>query len=113
MQACFCLHSPLKFGQERVLDGSGVETLEASVPAVAVDPDLLRSGRLAGMTMWRAIFVLAWPVIIESILNATVGLVDTTMAAGISSGRTLQQEAPGHFPFRDIRASSRTDSSVG
>ena len=70
------------------MDGSGVETLEASVPAVAVDPDLLRSGRLAGMTMWRAIFVLAWPVIIESILNATVGLVDTTMAAGISSEAT-------------------------
>lgn len=48
------------------------------------DEGRIRSGRLAGLTMWRAIFVLSWPVLIESLLNATVGLVDTTLAAGIS-----------------------------
>lgn len=48
----------------------------------------IRSGRLAGLTMWQAIFVLSWPVLVESFLNACVGLVDTMLAAGISEGAT-------------------------
>jgi len=48
----------------------------------------IKSGRLAGLTMWHAIFVLAWPVLIESMLAALVGLVDTTLAAGLSEAAT-------------------------
>lgn len=48
----------------------------------------IRAGRLAGLTMWQAIFVLSWPVLIESFLNAMVGLVDTTLAAGVSEAAT-------------------------
>lgn len=38
--------------------------------------------------MWTAIAVLAWPILIESMLNALVGLVDTTLSAGISEAAT-------------------------
>jgi len=48
----------------------------------------IKSGRLAGLTMWHAIFVLSWPVLIESFLAALVGLVDTTLAAGLSEAAT-------------------------
>jgi Na+-driven multidrug efflux pump len=44
----------------------------------------LRAGKLAGLTMPRAIWVLAWPVLIDSVLNSLVGLTDTVLAAGIS-----------------------------
>ncbi|MHC4976231.1 MAG: MATE family efflux transporter [Planctomycetota bacterium] len=48
----------------------------------------LLTGRLAGMSMNRAIWVLSWPILIESYLNSFVGLVDTVLAAGISSDVT-------------------------
>ncbi len=47
----------------------------------------LRSGRLAGMTMRRAILVLSWPILVESFLNSLVGLTDTVLAAGLEEGR--------------------------
>ena len=49
---------------------------------------VIRSGRLKGLSMWAAIWVLSWPVLTESFLNALVGLVDTTLAAGISEAAT-------------------------
>src|SRR5690606_5282741 len=50
-----------------------------------VTPDgRLRSGRLAGLPMGRAIFTLAWPVLVDSLLNSLVGLTDTAVAAAIS-----------------------------
>jgi len=48
----------------------------------------LISGRLAGMTLWRAMWVLSWPILIESFLNSLVGLVDTVLAAGLSEAAT-------------------------
>ncbi|MEM1424202.1 MAG: MATE family efflux transporter [Planctomycetota bacterium] len=49
---------------------------------------VIRSGRLKGLSMWGAIVVLAWPVLLESFLNALVGLVDTVVAARISTAAT-------------------------
>ncbi|MEM1185521.1 MAG: MATE family efflux transporter [Planctomycetota bacterium] len=40
-----------------------------------------KSGRLAGLTMGSAIWVLSWPVTIESFLNSAVGLTDTWLAS--------------------------------
>ncbi len=40
-----------------------------------------RSGRLAGMGMGAAIWVLSWPVMVESFLNSLVGLTDTWLAS--------------------------------
>ncbi len=40
----------------------------------------LKSGRLAGLTMNRAIWVLSWPILVESMLNWLVGWTDTRLA---------------------------------
>lgn len=37
--------------------------------------------------MARAIWILSWPILVESLLNAFVGLTDTVLAAGIDPGR--------------------------
>lgn len=39
-----------------------------------------KTGRLAGLTMWGAIWVLSWPVVLESFLNALVGITDTVLS---------------------------------
>lgn len=44
----------------------------------------LRSGRLAGLTMGAAIWIMSWPVLVDSLLTSFVGLTDTVLAAGIS-----------------------------
>lgn len=46
----------------------------------------LRSGKLAGLSMGAAIWVLSWPILLESLLNSTVGLTDTLLAAAIDDG---------------------------
>ncbi|MCA9279621.1 MAG: MATE family efflux transporter [Phycisphaeraceae bacterium] len=45
----------------------------------------LKSGKLAGLSMWSAIWVLCWPYVIESFLNSMVGITDTVLAAGVVS----------------------------
>lgn len=76
------------------------ETLDPSqesggVPAgpvrrpLGITPDgRLKAGRLAGLTMGGAIWVLSWPVMVESFLNSLVGLTDTVLAAGIDEATT-------------------------
>ncbi len=49
---------------------------------------VLRTGKLRGLTMWAAIFTLAWPVVVESFFNSLVGIVDTILAADISAAAT-------------------------
>lgn len=44
----------------------------------------IRSGRLAGLGLWPSIFVLSWPILIDSLMNWLVGAVDTVLAAGLS-----------------------------
>jgi len=66
----------------------GVTEIERKGGVPPTPEGKIRSGRLAGLTMWQAIFVLSWPVLIESLLAATVGLVDTTLAAGLSEAAT-------------------------
>lgn len=46
----------------------------------------LRSGRLKGLSMTMAIWVLSWPILVESALNAFVGLTDTVLASQIGAG---------------------------
>ncbi|MEQ8845914.1 MAG: MATE family efflux transporter [Phycisphaerales bacterium] len=41
----------------------------------------LKSGRLKGLSMAMAIWVLSWPILVESALNALVGLTDTVLAS--------------------------------
>ena len=48
----------------------------------------LKSGKLAGRTMWGAILALGWPILCESYLASLVGLTDTVLAAQISEAAT-------------------------
>lgn len=48
----------------------------------------IKTGRLAGKSMNAAIVMLAWPVLCEALLNTTIGLVDTWLAAHISQSAT-------------------------
>ncbi|MEO1007925.1 MAG: MATE family efflux transporter [Planctomycetota bacterium] len=45
----------------------------------------LRSGRLKGLSMAAAIWVLSWPILVESALNALVGLTDTLLTSEMDS----------------------------
>ncbi len=48
----------------------------------------LKTGRLAGLTMKRAIWILSWPILIESFLNSFVGLTDTVLSAQLGVAQT-------------------------
>lgn len=48
----------------------------------------LTTGRLAGLTINGAIWVLSWPVMVESFLNSFVGLTDTALAARLGEAET-------------------------
>lgn len=65
-----------------------VEILRAPPPeARGLDAQgRLRSGRLKGLSMTMAIWVLSWPILIESALNALVGLTDTVLASQLGNG---------------------------
>lgn len=63
------------------------EAAEKQTP-VLTPTGKLRSGRLAGLSMTAAIWVLSWPVLIDSLLNSLVGLTDTVLAAAISAAAT-------------------------
>lgn len=58
-----------------------------SSPRLTADGRLM-SGKLAGLSMAGAIVTLSWPILIESVLNSTVGLTDTLLAAQISEAAT-------------------------
>ncbi|CAN5689269.1 MATE family efflux transporter [soil metagenome] len=54
-------------------------------PAPACDSSgVLKSGRLAGLSLNRAIVMVAWPVLCESFLNFSIGLVDQSVASHLS-----------------------------
>lgn len=56
-------------------------------PATIISDDgRFRTGKLKGLSMGAAIFVLAWPVVLESFLNSLVGLVDTKLSASLEDG---------------------------
>tara|TARA_R110002073_G_scaffold239285_1_gene400727 strand:+ start:261673 stop:263292 length:1620 start_codon:yes stop_codon:yes gene_type:complete len=60
-----------------------------------LDDGKFRSGKLKGLTMGAAIFVLAWPVVLESFLNSLVGLVDTKLSASLTHGEAATDAIGG------------------
>jgi putative MATE family efflux protein len=60
----------------------------ASAPAVGPQGGI-RSGKLAGRTMSSAIWVLAWPVLIQQLLQAFVGMTDKVLAGRLGSGEEV------------------------
>lgn len=74
----------------------GRERTPTALEGRGITPDgRLRSGRLAGLTMNRAIWVLGWPVLVESFLNSLVGLTDTTLAARLPDGEVATDAIAG------------------
>lgn len=59
------------------------------------DDNRFRSGKLKGLTMTGAIIALSWPVLTESFLNSLVGLVDTTLSAGLEDGEAAADAIGG------------------
>jgi putative MATE family efflux protein len=53
------------------------------VDALATSEGAIRSGKLAGKTMWQAIWILALPVLLQQTLQACVGLVDKMLAGNL------------------------------
>ncbi|MFG0245601.1 MAG: MATE family efflux transporter [Phycisphaerales bacterium JB052] len=72
-------------GQPMTVTTTGALT-ETGPKPICTDDGRFRSGRLKGLTMWSAIFILAWPVVLESFLNSLVGLTDTKLSASLEDG---------------------------
>ncbi len=53
---------------------------DGDTPRGLTEDGRLKSGRLAGLTMNRAIWVLSWPIVVETLLNWLVGWTDTRLA---------------------------------
>ncbi len=66
------------------VEAAGPGGLPVAPTGAAPLDDRLTSGRLAGFTMRRAVWVLSWPVLVEMLLHAGVNMVDATLAAGLS-----------------------------
>lgn len=49
----------------------------------------IRSGKLAGKGMWTAIFILAWPILLQQTMQACVGMVDTIVAGKLPDHMTV------------------------
>lgn len=89
---------PVRSGDPPVMDPASLDpSLEATgglaLPEEPrahepVRPRGIQSGRLAGLSMNAAIVTLAWPILCESLLNTTIGLVDTWLASHISQSAT-------------------------
>lgn len=74
-------------------DWRGVVRRVAIAPDAADAPGLddcgrLRTGRLRGLTMAGAIWILSWPILIESLLNWLVGMTDTVITAQVGVAQT-------------------------
>jgi len=67
----------------------GVGSRKLRPKRCSLAPDgTLATGRLAGLSLNAAIWVLSWPVMVESFLNSFVGLTDTALAAQIGEAET-------------------------
>lgn len=67
----------------------GVGSRKVALPRNRLAPDgTLATGRLAGLSLNAAIWILSWPVMVESFLNSFVGLTDTALAAELGEAET-------------------------
>lgn len=61
--------------------GDNFPVEEADAPQQA--EGVIRSGKLAGRTMWSAIWILSWPVLLQQTATAFLGLVDKILAGNL------------------------------
>ena len=74
-------------------------TLSTTIQTDLSDDGKFRKGRLAGLNMNQAIWILAWPVVLESFLNSLVGLVDTKLSASLPGGEAATDAIGGASYF--------------
>lgn len=55
----------------------------AGAEGAADDERIIRSGRLAGKGLWQSIWILAVPVLLQQLMAALVGTVDTLLAGNL------------------------------
>ncbi len=60
----------------------------AAIPAAARGDGRIRTGRLAGLSLGAAMWVLSWPIMAQSFLDALLGTVDTAVAARLGVEET-------------------------
>lgn len=67
-----------------------VDSPEESTPPEADAPRVgsIRTGRLAGLSLGAAIWVISWPIMAQSFLDALLGTVDTAIAARLGVEET-------------------------
>ncbi len=53
------------------------------------DEGVIRSGKLAGLSINRAIWVLSWPVLLQQVMAAVVGLVDKMVGGSLPEGTAV------------------------
>jgi putative MATE family efflux protein len=85
---------PIDPDQEEMVVVPSSPSAAAQRGAVTTD-GTFRKGRLAGLSMNAAIWVLAWPVVTESFLNSLVGLVDTALSASLPEGEAATDAIGG------------------
>lgn len=81
-------HSDLVEAAESPPDVGCAPSAADMMVAEAAPAERIRTGRLAGLGMWASIWVLSWPILIDSLMNWLVGAVDTVLAAGVSEAAT-------------------------
>jgi putative MATE family efflux protein len=79
----------------RQRDTPRFETLMGGAVTGVTCDGRLKTGRLAGLSMGQAIWVLSWPVLVESFLNSLVGLTDTVLVAASPLGRAATDAIGG------------------
>ena len=68
-------------------DEMGVSEIVAATEAV--EEGVIRSGKLAGRTMWSAIWILAAPVLLQQTMQACVGMFDKVIAGSLPEGMVV------------------------
>jgi putative MATE family efflux protein len=83
------LRAPLDPETHDPSEEAGVGARKVRVERCTLATDgTLATGRLAGLSLNTAIWVLSWPVMVESFLNSFVGLTDTALSARIGEPET-------------------------
>jgi len=66
------------------------ETSPASPPIAGAEEGVIRSGKLAGRSMWSAIAIVALPVLLQQFMQACVGLVDKLLGGHLPADISRQ-----------------------
>jgi len=68
---------------EQVSVEAAQREIETTPQLQAIPEGAIRSGKLAGKTMWSAIWILSLPVLLQQFMTACVGLVDKVLAGSL------------------------------